>query len=254
MGRPPLPPPGNRVAWKVVTLPPKPMARCAVLPALLSTHRNGVRSGMEPCGSCMLLALAIVVPVHCGTSVSGMGPPAKNHDALAPCCIPEARHLRLTTHRRCLWLPTPSCGETGSDAPIDGNWSSSFATSGSTSDCLQRPHRLSPRPLDLFLVQSGHTTDSPGPNVWLAMPLWLVRLPSPSPCSGYRTLLPLPWACRGSNTIYEHSARLVLSSVEISVPSGSPCLLFRSHVLFYRYLLILPLLFSTQSHLLVEHR
>jgi len=156
MNHPSLRPPGSATGCPVRTLFPNPMARCAVLPTILSTRRNGARSVMEPCGSCMPPASAIVVLVRYANAASGMALLPHTHGASAWCCIPTARHPSSRTHRRNrrLWLLSPSCGETGSVASIDESGSSFFASSVSTSDSLKRPHRPSPRPLDPFPVRS----------------------------------------------------------------------------------------------------
>jgi hypothetical protein len=200
MGRPLTLLPGSGTIWKVRTLSPNRMARCAVLLTILSTHRNDARSVMGLCGSCMPLALAIAVLARYGSAVSGMGPPPSTHGASARCCIPSSSPSRLRNHRRRLWQLIPSCGETGSVASIDGSGSNSFASSVSTSEELNRPHRLSPRLLDRFPVPSEHTTDSRGTNAWLAMLCPLPRLPSRLPSSGYQTPLRKPLACRRAKT------------------------------------------------------
>ena len=121
MDRPHSRPPGSRTGCPARTLLPNLMARCAVLPTILSTRRNDARSEMGPCGWCMQPALAIAAPVRYVNSVSGTGPPPRNRGASALCCIHSASPPSSTNHRRRVLLPARSSGKTGSVAPIDGS-------------------------------------------------------------------------------------------------------------------------------------
>lgn len=132
------------------------------------------------------------------------------------------------------------------------HWNS-FATNGLTSEELERPRQLSPGQLDIFPVQSVPIGDSPGRNVWLAMPSRPPRLPLRLRFLGYRTPLPKRLVCRRSDdTTPEHPSWLVPSSVRPSFPSRSSCLLFLSNLLFPHHLLVIPLLFPILPHFLVE--
>jgi hypothetical protein len=86
MAHPLRPPPGKRVASRGKIFRSSLMEPCAVPQAARSRSRSGGKRLTGVCGWCMREVTAVVVPVSCVSSASGMGTPPKSRARSASSC------------------------------------------------------------------------------------------------------------------------------------------------------------------------